>query len=86
MVVQKPFVCQQYCCCWRRHRWVDIFVGVSGHNSIERVGLGVRVLAILAFAANTLCAILIRDRNKAVGAVQLTFDVKNFKRKEFLLL
>jgi hypothetical protein len=30
--------------------------------------------------------ILIRDRNKAVGAVQLAFDTRLFKRKGFLLL
>ncbi len=55
---------------------------------IQSIGLGwaFRVLAILAFAVNALCAITIRDRNKAIGAVQLAFDVRLFKRKEFLLL
>jgi len=55
---------------------------------IQSIGLGwaFRVLAILAFAVNTLCMILIRDRNKAVGAVQIAFDVRLFKRVEFLLL
>lgn len=55
---------------------------------IDSIGLGwaFRVLAILAFAVNTLCAVLIRDRNKAIGSVQLAFDVRLFKRKEFLLL
>ena len=55
---------------------------------IQKLGLGwaFRILAILAFAINALCTILIRDRNKAVGVVQMAFDVKLFKRKEFLLL
>jgi cyanate permease len=54
---------------------------------IQSIGLGwaFRVLAILAFAINTICMILIRDRNKAVGAVQLAFDARLFKRMEFLL-
>jgi MFS family permease len=35
---------------------------------------------------NTVCSILIRDRNKAVGSSQLSFDHKLFKRPEYLLL
>lgn len=60
---------------------------LASQAMIQSIGLGwaFRVLAILTFAANTLCRILIRDRKKAVGAVQLTFDVNLFKRKEFLL-
>jgi hypothetical protein len=60
---------------------------LASQAMIQSIGLGwaFRVLAILTFAANTLCTILIRNRNKAVGAVQLTFHVKLFKRKEFLL-
>jgi len=55
---------------------------------IQSIGLGwaFRILAILAFAVNTICTILIRDRNKAVGAVQAAFDVQLLKRVEFLLL
>lgn len=55
---------------------------------IQSIGLGwaFRVLAILAFAVNTICTILVRDRNKAVGAVHLAFDLKLFHRGEFLLL
>lgn len=61
---------------------------LASQAMIQSIGLGwaFRVLAILAFAVNTLCTILIRDRNKAVGAVHLAFDVKLFKRKEFFLL
>ncbi|KAB8291247.1 hypothetical protein EYC80_009934 [Monilinia laxa] len=55
---------------------------------IQSIGLGwaFRVLAILAFAANTTSTILIKDRNRAVGSVQLAFDARLFKKPEFLLL
>ncbi|KAF7860628.1 hypothetical protein EAF04_008148 [Stromatinia cepivora] len=55
---------------------------------IQSIGLGwaFRILAILAFGVNTICTILVRDRNKAVGSVQKAFDTQLFKRPEFLLL
>ena len=55
---------------------------------INRLGVGwaFRILGILACAVNFTCAMLIRDRNKAIGSVQLAFDYTLFKRKEFLLL
>ncbi|EME89442.1 uncharacterized protein MYCFIDRAFT_150057 [Pseudocercospora fijiensis CIRAD86] len=45
-----------------------------------------RVLGILAFGVNTICAILLRDRNKIIGSAQNAFDVQLFKRVEYLLL
>ena len=45
-----------------------------------------RILGILACAVNVVCAVLIKDRNKAVGASQLAFDYRLFKRPEFLLI
>ena len=45
-----------------------------------------RILGILACSVNTVCALLIRDRNKAIGAVQLAFDYRLFKRPQFLML
>ncbi|KAF7189786.1 putative transporter MCH2 [Pseudocercospora fuligena] len=45
-----------------------------------------RVLGILAFGVNTICAILLRDRNKIIGSSQNAFDVQLFKRVEYLLL
>ncbi|KAA6410826.1 MAG: mfs transporter [Lasallia pustulata] len=55
---------------------------------IQSIGLGwaFRILGILAFAVSFICAILIKDRNKAIGVTQLAFDYRLFKRKEFLLL
>lgn len=55
---------------------------------IENLGLqwAFRILGILAFAVNTICTILIKDRNKAIGSSQLAFDTSLFKRPEYLLL
>jgi len=55
---------------------------------IQSISLGwaFRVLAIVAFAVNTVCTIMIRDRNKAVGSIQMAFDTRLPKRAEFLLL
>lgn len=54
---------------------------------IQSIGIGwaFRILGTLAFAVNTICALLIKDRNKAVGATQLGFDYRLFKKVEFLL-
>lgn len=55
---------------------------------IDHIGLdwAYRVLAILTFVVNGFCALLIRDRNKAVGAVHVAFHMDMFKRLEFWLL
>ena len=45
-----------------------------------------RILGLLAGGVNVVCALVIRDRNKAIGAIQLAFDYTLFKRWEFLLL
>jgi MFS family permease len=45
-----------------------------------------RVLGLLAFGVNTICIILIRDRNKIIGSRHAAFDMKLFKRPEYLLL
>ena len=55
---------------------------------IQSIGLAwaFRTLGIVACTVNFLCAVLIRDRNKAIGASQLAFDYRLFKRSEFLML
>ncbi|UPX10334.1 uncharacterized protein EKO05_0001000 [Ascochyta rabiei] len=55
---------------------------------IKSIGLAwcFRVLGILAFSVNTICALLIRDRNKIIGSRQKTLDVKLIIRPEFILL
>ncbi|KAI9782849.1 MAG: hypothetical protein M1835_003926 [Candelina submexicana] len=61
---------------------------LASNAMIESISLAwaFRVLGILAFVVNFVCAILIRDRNKQIGAAQLAFDHRLFKRAEFLLL
>ncbi|PSS20150.1 hypothetical protein M430DRAFT_90544, partial [Amorphotheca resinae ATCC 22711] len=61
---------------------------LSTNAMIKSIGLGwaFRVLAILAVVVNTICTLLVRDRNKAIGSVQMAFDVRLFKRVEFLFL
>lgn len=55
---------------------------------IQTIGLAwaFRVLGILACVVNTICALLLRDRNKAIGSSQLAFDHQLFSRPEYLLL
>ena len=55
---------------------------------IDRLGVkwALRILGILACVVNCTCAMLIRDRNKATGSIQLAFDYTLFKRPAFLLL
>ncbi|TVY28165.1 putative transporter, partial [Lachnellula hyalina] len=55
---------------------------------IQSVGLAwaFRILAIISCLVNVVCTLLIRDRNKAVGSIQLAFDWRLFKRMEFLLM
>jgi MFS family permease len=55
---------------------------------IQSIGLGwaFRILAIISCGINVVCALLVRDRNKAVGAIQIAFDAKLLKRPEFLLV
>jgi MFS family permease len=55
---------------------------------IPSIGLpwAFRVLGIIACVVNGVCAMLVKDRNKAIGSSQLAFDVQLFKRTEYLLL
>ncbi|KAH6845181.1 major facilitator superfamily domain-containing protein [Chaetomium sp. MPI-CAGE-AT-0009] len=54
---------------------------------ISNLGLAwaFRILAILAFVVNGACSLVLRDRNKAVGAVHIPFHKGLFKRLEFWL-
>ena len=55
---------------------------------IDRLGVewALRILGILACVVNCTCAMLVKDRNKAIGSTQLAFDYTLFKRPAFLLL
>ena len=65
-----------------------LIYSLATNAMIKSIGLGwaFRILAIVSCVVNVICTILVRDRNKAVGSVQLAFDVRLFKRPEFLLL
>ena len=45
-----------------------------------------RVLGIVACVVNVACALVIRDRNRAIGASQQAFDYRMFARREFVLM
>ncbi|KAL9127288.1 MAG: hypothetical protein Q9217_003803 [Psora testacea] len=55
---------------------------------IESLGVewAFRILGIICCAVNFVCAMLMRDRNRAIGASQLAFDYRLFKKREYLLL
>jgi MFS family permease len=61
---------------------------LAAHAAITNLGLpwAFRILGITAFVANTTSALLLRDRNKAVGARHVAFDFRLLKRLEFLTL
>ncbi|KAI9722272.1 MAG: hypothetical protein M1812_001744 [Candelaria pacifica] len=65
-----------------------LIYSLATNAMIKSIGLAwaFRVLGMLAFVVNFISAILIRDRNKQIGAAQLAFDYRLFKRAEFLLL
>jgi MFS family permease len=60
---------------------------LAANAMIQSLGVGwtFRILGIISFTVNFVCAMLIKDRNKAVGATQLAFDYRLFKRVEFLM-
>jgi MFS family permease len=55
---------------------------------IERIGLpwAFRVLGIVSCFVNTICALLLRDRNKQLRPTQLAFDHRLFRQLDFGLL
>ena len=61
---------------------------LAANAMIQSIGLrwAFRILGIISFTVNFICAQIIKDRNKAIGATQLAFDYRLFKRIEFLLL
>ena len=65
-----------------------LIYSLSTNAMIGRLGVqwAFRNLGILAFTVNCICAMLIRDRNRAIGSAQLAFDYTLLKRSAFLLL
>lgn len=64
-----------------------LIYALATNAMISNLGLewAFRILAILAFVVNGACSLVIRDRNKAVGAVHVAFHVPLFKRTEYWL-
>ncbi|KAK7969881.1 hypothetical protein PG988_008954 [Apiospora saccharicola] len=60
---------------------------LAANAMIGKIGLPwtFRVLAIVCFVVNCLGALVIRDRNKAVGAVHVALNFKLLKKPSFLL-
>ncbi|KAF1984711.1 putative MFS transporter [Aulographum hederae CBS 113979] len=65
-----------------------LIYSLATNAMIQSIGLGwaFRILGIVAFVVNFTCSLLLRDRNKAVGASQLAFDYRLFRRVEYILL
>ncbi|KAG8533321.1 uncharacterized protein KY384_002104 [Bacidia gigantensis] len=61
---------------------------LAANAMIESLGVdwAFRILGLLACSVNFICAMLIRDRNEAIGARQLAFDYALFKRVEYWML
>ncbi|KAF1833561.1 MFS general substrate transporter [Decorospora gaudefroyi] len=72
-------------CCAAGSGLGGLIYSLSAQAMIRDIGLSwaFRTLAVIAFFANTIAALLIRDRNKQVGS-QLSFDYRLFKKVEFL--
>lgn len=64
-----------------------LMYSLATNAMIQHLGLGwaFRILAILTFSVNSIAALLIRDRNKIVGARQVPFDLKLLRQSEYWL-
>ncbi|KAL8674556.1 MAG: hypothetical protein Q9168_001074 [Polycauliona sp. 1 TL-2023] len=64
-----------------------LMYSLATNAMIQSLGIGwaFRILGILAFTVNTVCALLMKDRNKTIGSTQLAFDHTLFKKREYLL-
>lgn len=64
-----------------------LMYSLATNAMIETIGIGwaFRILGILSFVVNLVCAMLIKDRNQAIGSTQLAFHYVLFKRSEYLL-
>jgi MFS family permease len=56
--------------------------------AIQHVGLSwtFRLLAAVSFAVNSICVLLVRDKNKEIGVSQHAIDCSLFKRIEFIFI
>ncbi|KAI4203730.1 MAG: hypothetical protein LQ346_001740 [Caloplaca aetnensis] len=65
-----------------------LMYSLATNAMIQSLGVGwaFRILGIVAFTVNLVCALLLKDRNKAIGSSQLAFDYRLFARFEYWLL
>ncbi|KAI3319054.1 monocarboxylate transporter [Xylariaceae sp. AK1471] len=68
--------------------WGGLLYSFAAEAMIQNLGLkyAFRILGIVSFVANTICTLIIKDRNKITGAQQRAFDLSLFKRWEYVLL
>ncbi|EOA82085.1 uncharacterized protein SETTUDRAFT_156946 [Exserohilum turcica Et28A] len=73
-------------CCAAGSGLGGLIYSLSAQAMIRNIGLSwaFRTLAVIAFFANTVCALLIRDRNKQIGSSQLGFEYRFFRQRQFL--
>jgi len=64
-----------------------LIYALATNAMISNLGLdwAFRILAILAFVVNGACSLILRDRNKEVGAIHVAFHLAFFKQLEFWL-
>ncbi|KAK4452952.1 major facilitator superfamily domain-containing protein [Podospora aff. communis PSN243] len=64
-----------------------LIYSLATNAMITNLGLdwAFRILAILAFVVNGACSIVLRDRNKEVGAIHVAFHLEFFKQPQFWL-
>ena len=85
-VVHPPtFPCKWYCDGGSGNWRLYLFVGYKCHNSEMGYWLGFPIRGHCLRSACGFSAIIVRDQNKAIGAVQIAFHTELLKRPEFLL-
>lgn len=64
-----------------------LIYSLATNAMIDKMGLAwaFRILAIISFVVNGFCSIILRDRNKAIGAVHVAFHKGVLKRREYWL-
>ncbi|RAR10534.1 hypothetical protein DDE83_005038 [Stemphylium lycopersici] len=73
-------------CCAAGSGLGGLVYSLSAQAMIRNIGLpwAFRILAVIAFVANTASSLFIRDRNKQIGSSQLGFDYRLFRKPQFL--
>jgi MFS family permease len=64
-----------------------LIYSLGANAMIDNMGLpwAFRILAIISFVVNGFCSIILKDRNKAIGAVHVAFHKGVLKRREYWL-